>query len=458
MRDLIGNVWNRLKGLAGAKSGADSRLSGKGSQKIPLNIGRYIVNKEIGRGGMGVVYLGQDPFIERLVAIKTSKTPPPSDFKGFEKFRRSFFHEARAAGSLEHPNIVSVHDAAVENDQCYLVMEYVDGTTLKDYCRKENLLSVSRVVKVIFQCAKALEYAHQEGVFHRDIKPANIMISKKGEVKITDFGIAAVSESADSGREDSMTASISYSSPEQLRQEPPGPQSDIFSLGVVAYELLTGIKPFFAETEITIFYKINNEEPEPVRKYRPDIPESLERIIFKALEKNPADRYQTAQQVTTELLSSFGHLRFLEEEINFEKKFNAVKNISFFKDFSSSELVEILKFTQWIKYDLAMRIISEGESEEFFYVIVAGEVLVKKRGQQIAVLKRGDCFGEMAYDGQMPRTATIQAVKDTIVMKIGASFIDQTSISTQLRFHKNFNQTLIKRLARTTNTYLKSAK
>jgi len=456
MRDIIGTLWSKLQGLSGAIRRAGSDRGSESPPIIPQNIGRYTVIQELGRGGMGVVYLGRDPFIERLVAIKTSKTPPPSNRKGFEKFRQSFFHEARAAGHLDHPNIVSVYDAAVENDQCYLVMEYVDGTTLKGYCRKGNLLSVSRVVKVIFQCAKALEYAHQNGVIHRDIKPANIMISKNGEVRITDFGIAAVGEPKDSERKGVLTASLSYTSPELLRQEPPGPQADIFSLGAVAYELLTGRKPFMAETDVATFYKISNEDPEPAKKYRPDVPESLERVVFKALEKNPADRYQTGMQMAAELISSFGHLRFLEEEINFEKKFNAVKNIAFFKDFSSSELVEILKFTQWIKYDSAMNIIKEGDTEDFFYIIVAGEVLVKKRGHQLAALKKGDCFGEMAYDGNRPRTATIQAAKDTIVMKIGASFIDQTSLSTQLRFHKVFNQSLIKRLSRTTDKYLKS--
>ena len=456
MRNLVRIAWQRIKNLAGSKRGAVSDLGGESSPTIPQNIGRYTVVQELGRGGMGVVYLGRDPFIERLVAIKTSKTPPPADRNGFEKFRRSFFHEARAAGKLDHPNIVSVFDAAVEGDQCYLVMEYVDGTTLKGYCQAGNLLSVSRVVKVIFKCAKALEYAHQNGVIHRDIKPANIMISKNGQVKITDFGIAAVGESADSPKKGAVTASIAYASPETLRQEPPGPQSDIFSLGAVAYELLTGVKPFAAETDVATFYKVSHEDPEPIKAHRPDVPESLERVVFRALRKDPRDRYQTGTQMAAELVSSFGHLRFLEEEINFEKKYNAIKNIAFFKNFSSSELVEILKFTQWIKYDSAMNIIKEGEIENFFYVIVAGEVLVKKRGQQLAVLGKGDCFGEMAYDGNRPRTATVQAAKDTIVMKIGASFIDQTSLGTQLRFHKIFNQSLIRRLARTTDKYIKT--
>jgi serine/threonine protein kinase len=457
MGNLITNLWNRVRELAKARpwTGFGHRVEGAISQ--PLTIGRYSLIKELGRGGMGVVYLGQDPFIERLVAIKMSKTPPPSDRAEFDKFREAFFHEARAAGNLDHPNIVSVYDAAVENDQCYLIMEYVDGTTLKSFARKKNLLSVDRVVKVIYKCAQALEYAHQKGVIHRDIKPANIMISKTGEIKISDFGIAVVDGSQDSIMEGAITASLSYASPELLKQESPGPGSDLFSLGVVAYELLTGVKPFAADTDVAMFYKISNEDPDPIKKYRPDIPDSLERVVSKALRKNPAERYQSGLQMADDLASSFGHMRFLEEEINFEKKFNAVKNIAFFKDFSTSELLQILKATQWLKYDAAVNIISEENTEDFFYILVTGEASVKKRGQRVSVLKSGDCFGEMALKGDMPRTATIQAVKDSIVMKIGAPFFEQTSLSTQLRFYKVFNRTLIQRLAHTTNALVKSS-
>ncbi|MBW2623223.1 MAG: protein kinase [Deltaproteobacteria bacterium] len=457
MGNLITNLWARVRRLAGSGKAGGLELS-RDRETItqPLTIGRYSLIKELGRGGMGVVYLGQDPFIERLVAVKTSKTPPPSDRVEFDKFREAFFHEARAAGNLDHPNIVSVYDAAVENDQCYLIMEYVNGTTLKNFTRKKNLLSVERVVKVIYKCAQALEYAHQKGVVHRDIKPANIMISKSGEIKISDFGIAMVEGSKDTLMVGAVTASLSYASPEFLRLESPGPGSDIYSLGVVAYELLTGERPFTADTDVALFYKINNEEPDSVKTHRPDIPDSLEKVVSKALRKDPAERYQSGLQMAEELAASFGHMRFLEEEINFEKKFNAVKNIGFFKEFSTSELLQILKATQWLKYDAAVNIISEGETEDFFYILVTGEALVKKGGQRVSVMKSGDCFGEMALKGDLPRTATIQAVKDSIVMKIGAPFFEQTSLSTQLRFYKVFNRTLIKRLAHTTEAMVKS--
>jgi len=425
---------------------------------MPQKIGRYQVTRELGHGGMGVVYLAQDPFIDRLVAIKTTLSSLPRDPQGLEQFQQIFFNEAHAAGKLTHPHIVSVYDATVETDRCYLVMEYVDGTTLREHCLEKNLLSLEKVVKIIFQCAKALDYAHQNGVIHRDIKPSNIMISTKGEAKISDFGIATVKGvSAAPPLQGSLTGSVYYASPQQLRNEQITPQTDLFSLGVVMYELLTGTKPFQGDTDVSTLYKITNEDPEPLKKHKHDIPESLERIVVRALEKDLEKRYQTGLQLASELSASFDHLRFLDEEINFEEKFNALKKIGFFKDFTSSELAEVLKTTQWVKYEDSSTIITEGEIEDCFYIIIVGEVMVRKQGKPLAVLKQGDCFGEMAYLGKTTRTATIEALGNTILMKVNASAIDQTSINTQLCFYKVFSTTLIQRLVRTSDLLSKAS-
>lgn len=215
------------------------------------------------------------------------------------------------------------------------------------------------------------------------------------------------------------------------------------------YELLTGIKPFEADTDIAILFKIGNETPKPLKKHQRDIPEALERIVVRALEKDLTKRYQTGLQLASELSASFDHLRFLDEEINFEEKFNALKRIDFFRDFTSSELAEVLKATQWIKHEADSTIITEGEIEDCFYIIVAGEVMVRKQGKPLTVLKKGGCFGEMAYLGKTTRTATIGALNNTILMKVNTSVIDQTSINTQNRFYKVFSTTLIQRLIRT---------
>ena len=415
-------------------------------KETPDKIGRYDVIQELGRGGMGVVYLAHDPFIDRQVAIKTILADPSIDAPVLEYYQKLFFNEAKAAGKLMHPHIVSVYDAMWEKDICYLIMEYVEGSTLKKYCSKENLLPLESVIKYIFQSAKALDYAHQNGVIHRDIKPNNIMISNEGGVKIADFGIAQV-EGVSNVFQSGTLGTVYYSSPEQQRNEQPTTQADLFSLGIVMYELLAGTKPFKGENKDAVFSKIANENPEPLRKYRQDVPETLERILMRSLEKDLTKRYQTGLQLASYLSASFDNLRFLDEEINLKEKLNALKKVKFFKNFSSSELAEVIKMTQWLRYESSETIITEGDIEDCFYIVISGEVQVTKHGIPLAVLKPGECFGEMAYLATHKRTATIQAKRSTILIKLNASIIAQTSISTQLRFYKVFSHTLIERLS-----------
>jgi len=419
------------------------------SKKTPDTIGRYNVIRKIGRGAMGVVFLAHDPYIDRQVAIKTQLAANSGAPSNIEKNQQKFFNEVRAVGKLMHPHIVSAYDAMCDNGMCHLIMEYIDGTNLKEFCTEKTLLPLDDILKYAFQCAKAIEYAHQNGVVHRDIKPGNIMLSTEGNVKISDFGIAHVQGIKDTSMSKRLAGTVSYMSPEQINNEDLTPQSDLFSLGVVLYELLTGKKPFKAENDYATFFKIANENPEPLGQLRQDIPESLERIVMRALEKDLAKRYQTGQQLAAELSVAFDNLRFSGEEINSKEKFNQIKKIQFFKDFTSSELAEVLKTTQWLKYETAETVITEGEIEDSFYIIVVGEAMVLKQGKQLAVLKQGDCFGEMAYLGTSKRTATIKTLGDTILMKINASIIEQMSMSTQLRFYKIFSHTLIQRLSRT---------
>jgi serine/threonine protein kinase len=426
-------------------------------KKIPDKIGRYRVIRELGRGGMGVVYLAHDQFIDRQVAIKTILTDSSNNTRDREHNQQSFYNEVRAAGKLMHPHIVLVYDAMWENDICYLIMEYVEGSILKKYCSIEALQPLDNVIKYIFQSAKALNYAHQNGVIHRDIKPSNIMISVEGGVKIADFGIAQVEGSSDHSVSGSLTGSVYYSSPEQSRNEALTQQTDIFSLGVVMYELLTGTKPFEADNEYAILLKIANEDPEPIGKYRQDVPEALERILMRTLEKDLTKRYQTGLQLAAELGTSCDNLKFIDEEINSKEKLQTLRKIRFFKDFTSRELAEVINTTQWLKYEEAEIIITEGDIETCFYIIVAGEVTVNKQGKRLAVLKHGDCFGEMAYLSTAKRTATIKALGNTVVMKINTSIIEQMSMSTQLRFYKIFSKTLVQRLSRTSQLFSKKS-
>ncbi|MBW1767525.1 MAG: protein kinase [Deltaproteobacteria bacterium] len=421
-------------------------------------ISRYRVVRELGRGGMGVVYLAHDPFIDRQVAIKTTLTAPPNEPRKFEKFQQRFFNEAKAAGKLIHPGIVSVYDAMIENDQFYMVMEYVEGPTLRKYCCKETLLPIDKVVNIIFQCAKALFYAHQNGVIHRDIKPSNIIISTEDIIKISDFGIAKIEGASSPLWAGSLPSSIYYTSPERFRNERLTQQSDIFSLGIIMYELLTGSKPFEADTKVGILFKILNEKLEFLNKSQRNIPELLQRIILRSLEKDIKKRYQTCLELAAELSDFFDHLRFVDEEIDYGKKLKILKRLDFFKDFLLRELGEVIKVTRWIKCKANQTIITEGEIEECFYIIATGEMMVIKGGKPIATLKRGGCFGEMAYLGKTPRTATIQSLGKSILIKINSSAIERMSINTQLRFYKAFSSTLILRLTRASELLSKGSK
>jgi len=419
------------------------------SSGIARRIGRYEITRELAKGGRAVVYLARDPFIDRPVAIKAVSPSSLGEPRQIERLRRRFFTEARAAGKLIHPHIVTLHDVNMEDETWYLVMEYVDGVTLKDRCREKEMLPLDEAVGIIFQCARALGYAHQNGVIHHDIKPSNIMISSTGDVKVADFGAAKTDGGTDYPSTDSLTGSLHYTSPEELRGELVTPRSDLFSLGVVMYELLTGIRPFEAETDVAVCFKIVDGHPEPLENHRDDIPESVGHIAMRALEKNPAKRYQTSFQMASDLEAAFEHLRPIGEKIEFEERCNALKQIDFFNDFKGMELSELLRVAQWYEYEANSTIIREGEIEgDFFCIIVAGEVLVRKYGKPLNALKRGDCFGEMAYLGKSKRTATIEALENTVLMKIAAPKAGETSDSTQLCLYKAISRTLIQRLAR----------
>jgi len=419
------------------------------SSDTPKKVGRYQVIRQLGQGGMGAVFLAHDPLINRQAAIKTTLISPSPEDRDPELKKRLFFNEARAAGRLIHPHIVSIYDAIWGDDMSYMIMEYVEGATLKEYMGKGETIPIEKALKYFFQCAKALDYAHQNGVIHRDIKPSNIMISEKDEVKISDFGIAYVEGTLDLTMSESFTGSAHYVSPERIRNQLLNQQTDIFSLGVVMYELISGVKPFDAENEMSIFYKIANEDPASLSRYRSDIPESLEQIVNRTLSKDLNKRYKNCRQLASDLSTSFDILRFTGEELDLEEKYNALRKIDFFKDFSVGELKDVINNTQWIEFFPGSHIITEGEIDDCFFIIIVGKVIVKKGAKTLAVLTQGDSFGEMAYLGTTKRTATIKSQADTVLMKINSSIIDQTSINTQLRFYKVFSDTLIRRLTRT---------
>ena len=255
-------------------------------QQTPATIGKYRIERELGRGASGIVYLGLDGFRGRKVAIKQTHAHLLKQPELAERYRKLLRNEAALSGRLRHPNIVRLLDADEEALPPYLVLEYVDGQPLSDFATPDTLLPVPQVLDIAFKCCNALEYAYREGLVHRDIKPANLMLARGGDVKLTDFG-AALSLRSDATQLSGLVGSPSYMSPEQVREQDLTHHSDMFSLAVVVYELLTGRRPFDGDTDFATLYKISNETPTRPSLLRASLPAHVDEVLLRALPSSP---------------------------------------------------------------------------------------------------------------------------------------------------------------------------
>ena len=260
--------------------------------------GRYRVERELGRGGMAKVFLGTDTVLGRTVAVKVL-APQFADDDGFvQRFRR----EAQAAASIGHPHIVSVFDTGSDDGVHYIVMEYVEGRTLAEFLAGGGRILPDRAIDIAMDVCQALEAAHARGVIHRDIKPGNIMLNPRGEVKVTDFGIARVTTTADTvAQTAAILGTASYLSPEQAQGQPVDARSDLYSLGCVVYEMVTGRPPFLGDSPVAVASKQVLEQPVPPSKLNSDVTPDLDAVILRALAKNPANRYQSAEEMRADL-------------------------------------------------------------------------------------------------------------------------------------------------------------
>ncbi len=420
--------------------------------EFPAKVGKFEILGLLGQGSMGTVYLAHDPYRNHKVAIKVCKLDN-SDRIG----HKLFFNEARSAGSLHHPGILGVLDAGDDSEGPYLVLEYIaNAKPLTGHCRADGLLPLPQVVAILFRLAKALDYAHRHGVIHRDIKPANILLTQELTPKICDFGVARRTQS-DTTQILGVFGSPRYMAPEQALDAPIGPQTDLYSLGVVMFELLTGQAPFIAAGFSQLLKKLMHETPPCLHQIRPELPPSLDCIMQRALQKSPQDRYPSGKAMAADLALVYRDLNLGEERPSRKEIGRQVRQLSFFEQFYEQEISEIVDACIWEKYAPEEQIITEGNLDQAFFIILSGEVSVLKESKLISTLGKGDCFGEMGYLAKARRTATIVSHTEVCLIKIDSTLMEKTSADCQLHFSHVFLQTLIERLARTSEQLAQKA-
>lgn len=409
-------------------------------------IGKYQILKELGKGATSAVYLGMDPFANRKVAVKLVQRDVLGDKENGKRFRKLFLTEASLAGKLSHPHIASIFDAVADEEGSYLVMEYVEGGTLEQHTTHDNLLPVNKIIEIVFKCSKALDYAHRHGVIHRDIKPANILLAQDTDIKISDFGAALTTASETT--QISGIGSPAYMSPEQVQEHQLTHQTDIFSLGVVMYQLLTGSLPFKATNNYSMVFQIINVDPPMPSIFRPEISSAVDQIVKKMLHKRLEQRYQTWDDLAQDLVRVFNDLQTPEEAVPDTEKFNTLRGLAFFRSFGDVDIWQVLHISNWHRVPADTMLIREGETGTSFFILAAGDVKVTRNGRVLSILKPGECFGEMACIGrrQARRSASVATISEITVIEIKSEALNAATEHCRHQFTSACLELLVVRL------------
>lgn len=419
--------------------------------ELTHTIGKYLILGELGRGATSIVYRGRDPFSSREVAIKVFHPEGIADPEERSHFSKLFVKEASIAGKLNHPHIVNIYDAVIDNNDHsgYIVMENVRGSPLDGYAKTDKLLPTQTVMQIIFKCCTALDFAAKQGIIHRDIKPANIMYHPSGEIKITDFGAALMMNKEQTQSEG--VGSPAYMSPEQIEHKELTHQTDIYSLGVVMYKLLTGRIPYDADNTYALMHKIVNEPPIPIKDLRHSLPDNIANIVHRAMEKDRSKRYGEWADFVGDLAASVMPTSQSSKNLADSEKFSMLKPLPFFQEFTEVELWELIRISQWAKFPTGKLLMKEGDIGSSLYMLMEGEVYVTKLGKMITSLTKGDCFGEMAYIDKenARRSASIISGTPVVLLKIKSSALEEASDNLQLKFNRMFLKTLVRRLSYT---------
>jgi eukaryotic-like serine/threonine-protein kinase len=412
---------------------------------LKLQVGKYDIRKLLGKGATGTVYLAVDTFSGREVALKTIEPEVFRDPEFGTVHRTQFLAEASLAGKLKHPHIVGILDAVVQEDSGYIAMELVTGGDLSQFTEAGRLLPLADVLQIGFKCCGALDYAYREGIVHRDLKPANIMVVRGAEVKIADFGAALLRKTQ--ALQTASMGSPSYMSPEQIGNRPLTFHSDMYSLGVVLYELLTGRKPFVADSLNMLIEKILHQDPPMPSTLRNGVPRSVDAIVLRAMGKKPEHHYKTWAEFALELFDAV-KLVLPAEAVADSEKYVALKRVEMLIGLSDAELWEMASAARWMRVLAKKVLVRENEEGHSFFFLARGQVKVTRQGRLLNMVDEREFFGEMAYlwGGKAPRSATIEAATDLLVAEFEPEAVARMSEGAQLHLMRALARNLADRL------------
>ena len=412
---------------------------------LSLQVGKYDIQRALGKGATGTVYLARDTFTGNEVALKTIEPEVFRDPEFGTVYRAQFLNEASLAGKLRHPHIVAILDAVVQENSGYIAMELVKGGDLTAHTKPDRLLSVADVLQIGFKCCGALEYAFREGIVHRDIKPANLMIAEGTEVKISDFGAAYLRKSQ--AVQTAAMGSPYYMSPEQIAGKELTFHSDMYSLGVVLYELLTGQRPFTADSLENLVQKIQTSEPIPPSKLRAGLPKSIDRIVLRAMGKKPEHRYPAWSEFEFEL-SQAVQVVLPPDAVPDSEKYVSLKKVAMLSSLSDAELWELVRAGHWVRVPPKETIVREKTKGRSFYFIGHGQAKVTLQGRLLNMIHAGEFFGEMAWirGGEDPRHATVDSATELLLSKFRPEALVKMSLGAQLHLTRALVRNLSDRL------------
>ena len=420
---------------------------------LPVHIGKYRVLRRLGEGATAEVYLCHDDFNGQDVAIKRVRAKEPGDPTDGRYSDRFFAAEAALAGKLNHPNVVQIFDAVPDPIAPYLVMEYVAGSTLRPFCRADQLLPLELIVEIGFKCAMALGYVYRQGLIHRDVKPANLLaVMNNGaitDVKISDFGSVLNLDSEVT--QIYRVGSLAYMSPEQLDGDTLDCRADMYSLGAVLYHLIAGRPPFDAQVQSAMMQQIYQVQPGPLGALRDGVSAGLDATVQRALAKNPSDRYANWEefaQALSGLITNQEVPRGQLQGVLDSERFNLLRSLDFFSAFGDVELWEVVHRARWQRFHFGHALYRKGEEGNSFHILALGEVEVFRDGKKVAQLGSGTSIGEMAYLAPSPELKRHST--DVIVTEPATtiSFTPQTLIQISPACRHQFDAAFIRVLVR----------